>query len=128
MAGPVLGHIDCPSCGASKGMRINHDKNLDPFGFCELNCRQQLRVGGDAHRVKQFVARYPWAAKPVTGTAPASAPAPAPASAPAQAKPAPAKPVAVSTPAPVPVITNADKKPAMSSMSQVLHFLGANHP
>jgi hypothetical protein len=55
-------------------MRITHDKNGDPFGYCEAECGQQLRVGGDRYRVKAFLARFPWAK-----TAPAPAPAPAPA-------------------------------------------------
>lgn len=58
----VLGYIDCPACGTAKGMRITPDKNGDPFGFCEAECGQQLRVGGDKRRVRSFVARYPWAA------------------------------------------------------------------
>lgn len=53
-------------------MRITHDKNDDPFGFCEKGCGQQLRVGGNPARVRAFVARFPWAAKP--GAAPAAAP------------------------------------------------------
>lgn len=68
----ILGHIDCPTCGTAKGMRITADKNGDPFGFCEANCGQQLRVGGDPRRVRDFVGRYPWA-KPGTVTAPAPA-------------------------------------------------------
>lgn len=70
----ILGHIDCPTCGTAKGMRVTADKNGDPFGFCEANCGQQLRVGGDKRRVRDFVARHPWAAAPVTGPAPAPAP------------------------------------------------------
>lgn len=97
MTKAVLGHIDCPSCGTAHGMRITMDKNGEPFGFCEAECGQQLRVGGDKRRVKAFVARYPWAAgeavpdapkapeKPVTVKAPAAAPAP---------EPVPVKPVA----------------------------------
>lgn len=81
----VLGHIDCPACGTVKGMRITPDKNGDPFGFCEAECGQQLRVGGDKRRVRSFVARYPWAAgeavqvepaKPVTVKVAETAPAP----------------------------------------------------
>lgn len=69
MQNKVCGHIDCPTCGTAKGMRITLDKNKDPFGFCEANCGQQLRVGGNAHRVKQFIERYPFAkAGPVTVT------------------------------------------------------------
>lgn len=71
-------------------MRITLDKNGHPFGFCEAECGQQLRVGGDKRRVKAFVARYPWAAgeavqdapaepaKPVTVTVAETAPAPEP--------------------------------------------------
>lgn len=91
----ALGHIDCPTCGTAGGMRISHDKNGDPFGYCEAECNQQMRIGGDPRRVRKFLARYPWAAgvpEPVTGTgqqpaakAPA-VPVPAP-----ENKPAPAK-------------------------------------
>lgn len=67
----VLGHIDCPACGTPGGMRITHDKNGEPFGYCEASCNQQLRIGGSRYRVAQFVARYPWAGGPsVTVTAP----------------------------------------------------------
>lgn len=103
----ILGHIDCPTCGTAKGMRITPDKNGDPFGFCEANCGQQLRIGGDKRRVRDFVARHPWAV-PVTEQAPV----------PAQA----AKPVTVTepkTPAkPVPV-------PAKPKAAGVFDFLGA---
>lgn len=63
-------------------MRITHDKNGEPFGFCEADlqsrgvCAQQLRVGGNAGRVKTFIERYPWAgavSEPVTVTAPKEA-------------------------------------------------------
>lgn len=74
----TLGHIDCPSCGTAGGMRITHDKNGDPFGYCEAKCHQQLRVGGDRYRVAQFVERYPWAKGPSE-----AAPEPAPAAKPA---------------------------------------------
>lgn len=82
----VLGHIDCPACGTAGGMRVTHDKNGEPFGFCEAECNQQMRVGGSPRRVALFVARYPWAAKPepvpVTVTekkpAPEAKPAPVP--------------------------------------------------
>lgn len=43
-------------------MRITRDKNGDPFGYCESTCNQQMRVGGNAHRVGLFMKRYPWAA------------------------------------------------------------------
>lgn len=79
MEKPVLGHIDCPTCGTAKRMRITHDKNGDPFGYCALDdggCGAQLRIGGRSDRVRAFVARYPWAAKgaqiPVTVTEPDS--------------------------------------------------------
>lgn len=84
----VLGHIDCPSCGTAGGLRITHDKNGHPFGFCEATCNQQIRIGGDARRVAAFVARYPWAA----GTAPAEPNKATPGQ--LQDKPAPARPVA----------------------------------
>ncbi len=64
----VFGHIDCPSCGALKSMRITHDKNQEPFGYCEDGCGQQLRIGGNFRRVKMFLARFPWAAVTVTVT------------------------------------------------------------
>jgi hypothetical protein len=76
----ILGHIDCPACGAPKGMRITHDKNEEPFGFCEAECGQQLRIGGNPRRVRLFVARHAWAAKPVPVT---------------EARPEPEKPVTV---------------------------------
>lgn len=40
-------------------MRITEDKNGDPFGYCEANCGQQLRIGGDKRRVRDFFQRYP---------------------------------------------------------------------
>jgi hypothetical protein len=72
----ILGNIDCPTCGTAGGMRITHDKNGEPFGYCEAECSQQMRIGGDARRVRKFVERHPWAAAPGTVTAPPSAPAP----------------------------------------------------
>lgn len=99
MAKEILGHIDCPVCGTAKGLRITHDKNGEPFGFCEAECNQQIRIGGNARRVAAFLKRHPWAAgpQPVTVTAPDSAPPTAKA-----AKPAPA-PVPVTPPARKPV-------------------------
>lgn len=95
----ILGHIDCPTCGTAHGMRVTLDKNGEPFAFCEAECNQQLRIGGNARRVRKFVERYPWAAgkaeAPAPAPAPVTAPAPAPAKAPA---PAPAKPKAVANP------------------------------
>ncbi|MEH0165583.1 hypothetical protein [Roseateles microcysteis] len=71
-------------------MRITHDRNGEPFGYCEANCDQQMRIGGKKHRVAAFLARYPWAAGKAaapTVTAPAPVQQPAP-------KPAPVKPAA----------------------------------
>ncbi len=94
MSGPrILGHIDCPSCGTAKGMRITHDKNGHPFGYCEAECSQQLRIGGDERRVRKFLARYPWAAGDAPASTPAAAPVAAPVAAPAPVAPPPkAKP------------------------------------
>lgn len=104
----TLGQIDCPCCGTAKGMRITHDKNGEPFGYCEANCSGQLRIGGDKRRVAAFVALYPWAAgKPAEPAAPVSAPVPAPAKAKAEPKPAPAAPV----PAPAPAKPKASANP-----------------
>lgn len=64
MKKPILGHIDCPACGAVGGVSITHDKNGEPYGYCEANCDLQMRIGGKARRVAAFVARYPWAAAP----------------------------------------------------------------
>lgn len=66
----ILGHIDCPACGTVAGMRITHDKNGEPFGYCEAECSQQLRIGGDARRVRKFMERYPHlgGAAPVSDT------------------------------------------------------------
>lgn len=96
----VLGHIDCPTCGTVKGMRVTHDRNGDPFGYCEAECSQQLRIGGDARRVRKFLERHPWAAgkpaepaaAPVTATVPDEPPAVAPAPAPKPARPRAANP------------------------------------
>lgn len=95
MTKEILGHIDCPTCGTAKGMRITHDKNGEPFGYCEAECNQQMRIGGDKRRVKAFAARYPWAmppAVPVTAPAPAPAPEAKPATAPAPKPKASANP------------------------------------
>jgi len=80
---PILGHIDCPHCAEKMG--VKHDKNGDPFGHCE-ECGGQLRVGGNPARLRKFLTRHPWAAKPtvaaadpVTVTEKPRAPAPVPA-------------------------------------------------
>ncbi len=81
MSKNVLGHIDCPTCGGIKTLRITHDKNGDPFGYCSVGasaCRQQLRIGGDDLRVESFVARYPWAGQGAAPVAEAATPAAAP--------------------------------------------------
>lgn len=65
--GHLLGHIDCPTCGFKGGMRVTMDKNLHPFGYCEGDCSQQLRVGPDKYRIGKFYERYPHL-KPVTDT------------------------------------------------------------
>ncbi|MFM7000411.1 MAG: hypothetical protein ACKOXU_05035 [Limnohabitans sp.] len=87
----IFGHIDCPTCGVANGMRITHDKNGDPFGYCEAECGQQLRIGGDKRRSNKFLARFPWAAgsPPVTetGKEPVTVTAPEPTPAAAKAKP-----------------------------------------
>lgn len=107
----IRGHIDCPTCGAPKGMRITPDKNGEPFGFCEANCGQQLRIGGDKRRVRDFVARHPWA-----GTVTEAQGAPTPA-----AKPAP-NPVTVTEAkqAPNPVTPPKPKKPAAAGVFDFL--------
>lgn len=120
----VLGHIDCPSCGTAGGLRITHDKNGHPFGFCEATCNQQIRIGGDARRVAAFVARYPWAA----GTAPAAPvtiPAPAPATSAAKpAKPAKEKPAPAAKPEPAaPVTAPAPAAKPRSAFDDALKFL-----
>lgn len=92
MSKDVLGHIDCPTCGKAHAMRITHDKNKEPFGYCEDGCLQQLRIGGKPARVRAFVARYPWAAAGATVTV----------TVPEPAAPAPAKPVTVPEQKPVP--------------------------
>lgn len=105
----VLGHIDCPTCGTAKGMRITQDKNGEPFGYCEATCNQQMRIGGDKRRVALFLKRYPWAAgkqaEPVTVPVPEAK---------AEPKPAPAaKPEPKAAPAPAkPALAPAAKKPA----------------
>lgn len=117
MSREVLGHIDCPTCGTAKGMRITQDKNGDPFGYCEAECSQQMRIGGDKRRVKAFVARYPWAMPPaVSVTAPAPAPAPTPEAAP---KPAP-KPAAKAAPVPAPAPAKPERKPVANPFDFLL--------
>ncbi|WP_302172864.1 hypothetical protein [uncultured Hydrogenophaga sp.] len=109
----VLGHIDCPTCGTAGGVRITHDKNGEPFGYCEAKCHQQIRIGGDSYRVGLFLQRYPWAASKPEPAAPAVAPVSKPA--------APAAKAATTTPAAAP----APSKPARRSpMEDALGFLG----
>lgn len=94
MSKETLGHITCPACGTANAMRITHDKNGEPFGYCEDGCNAQLRIGGKPRRVAAFLKLYPWAA----GKAAPAAQTPAQAKAP-EAKPEPAKAAA---PAPKP--------------------------
>jgi len=62
--GDLLGHIDCPSCGTAGGMRITEDKNGNPFGYCEADCDQQMRIGGLPDRVNKFFDRHPNVKRP----------------------------------------------------------------
>lgn len=103
----TLGHIDCPTCGTKGGMRITHDKNGEPFGYCEDGCMQQMRIGGKPRRVAAFVARYPWAAGKALAPVPAK-PVTVPESTPA---PAPAKPVTVKAKPPAPAPAPVPAKP-----------------
>lgn len=80
----VLGYIDCPTCGTAGGMRVTHDKNGHPFGFCTATCRQQLRVGPDRDRVALFEQRHGFAAASAPAVQPAAAPVPAPVPEPAR--------------------------------------------
>lgn len=57
--GNLLGYIDCPACGLVKGMRITEDKSGNPFGYCEGDCDQQLRIGGNPARVEKFYKHHP---------------------------------------------------------------------
>jgi hypothetical protein len=112
---PVLGHIDCPACGAEKGMRFIHDKNGKPFGHCD-DCNAQLRVGGNSYREKKFAALYAWAApkpteNPVTVTGPKALENPTPA--------APDVPLPVS----VPEQKNDIKVKKRSSLDDAVAFL-----
>jgi hypothetical protein len=110
--GGVLGRIDCPCCGYKEGMRITRDKNGHPFGFCDANCRVQMRIGPDPDRVAAFIRRFPWAFGGLTEPSKPTTPPPAPAPAPA--------PAAKKPPAPAP----APATPRRSSMEQALDFLG----
>lgn len=110
----IHGYIDCPCCGTSGGMRITHDKNGHPFGFCTAECGQQLRVGPSRDRIAHFLRRFPWAGpKPEPVTVPAGATAQAPAA----AKPAP-------VPAPAPARKIAPAAAPRSGMADALAFLG----
>lgn len=57
--GELLGRMACPSCLMVDGMRVTEDKNGHPFGFCDANCGQQLRVGPDNFRIQKFLAAHP---------------------------------------------------------------------
>ncbi len=109
----ILGHIDCPTCGMTNAMRITPDKNGDPFGYCEANCGQQLRIGGDRRRVRDFFARYPTIERRAD-----DAPAPAPEPKAPQQEAAPAE---EQTPAP----EKKTKAAPRSAMADALRMLGA---
>lgn len=109
MKGALLGHINCPSCGTAKGMRVTTDKNGDPFGFCEAKCGQQLRVGGNSYRVAEFKANHKHLFPPVTVTVPV------PARQDDTAPDHPALPVQVQKPVPTAAPTAAPTKPQKST-------------
>ncbi len=97
----ALGYITCPTCGTHDGMRITHDKNGDPFGYCEANCGQQMRIGGDKRRVRDFLARFPQfapKAEPAAATSAEPVPVPVVTVPVAEPKP-PAKPAEPAKPA-----------------------------
>lgn len=111
MTKEVFGHINCPHCGTAKGMRITHDKNGAPFGYCEAKCSGQLKVGGDSNRVAAFLVMYPWAAgKQIQEPAPVPVPVPAAKAAPApKAAPVPA-PAKTAKPGPFDFLLNQGAK------------------
>ena len=92
----VLGRIECKGCNTPDGMRITHDKNMEPFGFCDAECGLQMRIGGNKRRVELFIKNNPWAAAPGakkdTGI-PSGQPSQKPAAARPAAKAAKEKPV-----------------------------------
>lgn len=109
----LLGHIDCPTCGHSAGMRIAEDKNGEPFGYCEANCSQQMRIGGDKRRVAEFFDNHPSIRRPggaVTVTE----------------KNAPEEPAAKAPAEPVP----AQKTPVIvrrSALADAMNFMGVSN-
>lgn len=94
----VIGYIDCPACGTVGGMRVTHDKNGEPFGFCEAECSAQLRIGGNPRRLAAFLKKHPWAA----GGAPEAKPAPVPEPEPKPAQKPEPKPEPKPAPKPTP--------------------------
>lgn len=114
----ILGHIDCPTCGTAAGMRITPDKNGEPFGYCEANCGQQLRIGGDKRRVRDFLNLYP----AMRAESAEATPAPAPAAAPA----APAAPTAPATKAAAPTAPTKPEAKRRSAFEDALSILGVN--
>jgi hypothetical protein len=111
----ILGYIACPSCGTDHGMRITRDKNGHPFGWCEKNCGQQLRVGPDQRRIRDFFKLYPQL----------SARAPEPAAA-TSAEPMPVPQVKVPVAEPKPAVKPAAKPaPKRSAFEEGLSILGA---
>lgn len=65
----IHGRITCPCCGTENGVRITADKNGHPFGFCDLRCGLQLRIGGDHFRVSEFNKRHEKIAASMSGSA-----------------------------------------------------------
>lgn len=63
----VYGRISCPHCHMIDAMRITADKNGQPFGFCDLNCGGQLKIGGNPFRVNKFFEAHPGIAKAMKG-------------------------------------------------------------
>jgi hypothetical protein len=63
----VYGRITCPHCHMPESMRITEDKNGQPFGFCDVNCAGQLKVGGNPYRVNKFYEAHPGIARAMKG-------------------------------------------------------------
>ena len=55
----VIGRINCPVCGKENGVRITPDRNGKPFGFCDMGCDFQMRIGGKPRRESAFLNLYP---------------------------------------------------------------------
>jgi hypothetical protein len=128
----VLGRIDCKGCGTPNGMRITHDKNMEPFGFCDAECGLQMRIGGNKRRVELFIKNNPWAAAPGAKNPGEAAPGQTP-DKPAAARPAakaskqkpvlPAEPVQIVEPSTPPPAAPVEVK-KRSSFEDALALLG----